>query len=455
MAEVRRFVVTAAVNATPVHAGFWAALKRYIKRTGAHLVPCEVRYKNPTSRYSKEDSDGDWFAPELSGLLQSSRLKLCRNLTLYADVPTQPTDSRPLSGYEVFCGESSGIFPHPRRHLATVPSGSRMPRLLATTGACTVANYTRSKRGKKAEAHHVIGALVVEIEPSGVYHLRHITAERSGSFIDLDTYYHPDRVELAPRADSVTLGDLHAGRECAKADAGTKAILARLRPRNVFGHDVLDFHSRSHHEKTLMGAHARRAKGGHWDDVRAELAMATARVREVAGWASDSTFWIVRSNHDTHFERWLEECEPKKDVKNAPYYFEVWARMFRHYSKHGHWPMAFELEARRLGVPARVRFLELNASKKIHGVENGNHGHLGANGARGSLVGYSKLGCKTNTGHGHAPGFLDGAARGGVAGDLNHGYNNGPSSWLVGHIAQYGNGKRTLLLVIDGRAWAP
>lgn len=451
---VKRFVITCAVNATPIHKGFWAALQQYKKRTGAHIVPCEVRYKNPTSRYSKEDSDGDWFAPELTGLLQSSRLKLCKNLTLYADVPTQPTDSRPLSGYEVYCGESSGIFPHPRRALATVPSGTRMPRILSTTGACTVANYTKSKRGKKAEAHHVIGALVVEIEASGVYHLRHICAERDGSFIDLDTYFHPDSVEPAPDALGITLGDLHAGRECKKADAGTKAILARLRPKNLFGHDVLDMHSRGHHDKTLMGAHAKRTKGGHWDDVRAELETAAARIRQVASWAPGALFWIVRSNHDTHLERWLEECEPRKDVKNAPYYFEVWARMFRFHARHGRWPMAFELEARRLGVGPGVRFLELNASKRLKGVEHGMHGHLGPNGTRGTLLNISKLGVKTNTGHGHAPGFVDGAGRAGVGGELDHGYNNLPTSWLVGHIVQYSNGKRALLIIIAGRAWA-
>jgi predicted RNA-binding Zn-ribbon protein involved in translation (DUF1610 family) len=49
---VKRFVITAAQNATPVHGHFLEALKRYCEHNGAELVVIPLRYKNPTSRWT-------------------------------------------------------------------------------------------------------------------------------------------------------------------------------------------------------------------------------------------------------------------------------------------------------------------------------------------------------------------------------------------------------------------
>ena len=96
-------------------------------------------------------------------------------------------------------------------------------------------------------------------------------------------------------------------------------------------------------------------------------------------------------------------------------------------------------------------FLERDQSFKIKDIEVGSHGDKGANGARGSLNGMSKLGVKTVTGHSHSPGIIGGAYQVGTSTRYQLEYNRGPSSWLHTHCIIYANGKRALINIINGR----
>jgi hypothetical protein len=89
------FVITAAQNATPVNAPFFAALKAYCKHRGARLLVIPYRYKNPTSMWSKQAEDDDWWAEGLAQHLIDIRTELNPNLILLADIKTQPTASSP------------------------------------------------------------------------------------------------------------------------------------------------------------------------------------------------------------------------------------------------------------------------------------------------------------------------------------------------------------------------
>ncbi len=444
-----RYVVTYAQNLTPVHAKLWQTLQVYCEARDATLLVVPGTYKNPTSRWSQEDQEQQTWADETLPFLYSRRVKLCPNLCLYSDVSVQPTASRPLSGFEVFCGGNSAIFGHPKRALETVPTATRTPRILTTTGACTVPNYTKSKAGKRGHAHHTLGALVVEVADDGIYHLRHLSACPDGSFIDLDTEYTSEGVRPAKPALAITFGDIHAGREDPEATRGTRALVDLIKPRYAFLHDTLDFRVRNHHDKSLMSAHAKFAGGQSSNCVETEIAFAARTVRAISQWGFKRTF-VVRSNHDQAAERWLEEANPRTDVPNARYYYELWARMFRHYEDRGHWPMVFEMEARRLCKLPGVRFLRENDTVRLRGTVNGMHGHRGVNGSRGSVLGYAKLGVKTVTGHGHAPAIVDGAYRTGIFCQADHLYNALPSGWLVAHVVQYANGRRQLITVVRG-----
>lgn len=191
-------------------------------------------------------------------------------------------------------------------------------------------------------------------------------------------------------------------------------------------------------------------KAGPAGCVRTEVADATATIADIADWGKHIVR-IVRSNHDSALDKWLNETSPHSDPQNARYWVEVWARMFAHKDVTGKWPMAFAMEAQRLGVPKNVRFLELNEDVQLGGVHYGFHGHVGTGGSRGSPQQYAKLGVKTTTGHTHKAQIIDGAYVSGVTADLDHGYNALPSAWLQAHTLQYADGKRAIIVVVRGR----
>jgi 3',5'-cyclic AMP phosphodiesterase CpdA len=435
---VQRFIVSWACNATSHHPGFLAALKKFPGR----LLVVKGQYKNPTRR--NEDVEEDWYDPAIVPYLVSERMQLCPNLGLYADVPIQPTAARPLSSFEVFLGQNSAIFGHPKRALETIASGTRTPRLLVTTGACTVAQYSDSKAGKKGQAHHVLGALVVEIEADGTYHLRHVSAGPKGDFVDLDTHYTPDGIYRARRALTLTFGDVHDYWEDPSVLASCREQVALLRPQALCVHDVLDFHHRNHHDRGLRSAFKKRQLL-----VRDELERATRKLSTFADWG-DHDVIVIDSNHDQAFDKWLDEW--RGDPQNHAYWCQVWSRLYDAHARTGQFPAAFAQEAKHFGVHPRVRFLGRDEPYVIKGVAHQFHGHVGLNGARGSSLTYAKLGCKTSTCHTHTPRIIDGNFTGGLGpAVLDHGYNGLPNSWLHANIHLDFRGRRQLIITVKGR----
>ena len=98
-----------------------------------------------------------------------------------------------------------------------------------------------------------------------------------------------------------------------------------------------------------------------------------------------------------------------------------------------------------------TRYLELDESFMLGGTELGGHGHLGINGARGSIRSDARLGVKSIGGHVHSPEIFQGARRAGIYGKVYHGYNHGPSGWLQTQIGMLANAKAQMFHVIKGR----
>lgn len=445
---MKTYFVTWAQNATPVHPKFWASVQSLLEHRGAELVVIPGRYRNPTSTWSKQQETDEWWAPEVTPSL-AGRKKICPKLVAYGDISIQPTANHPLTGFEGFLGANCGIFGHPKRAMQVVPTATRSPRVMWTTGACTVRNYTKSKAGKKGEHHHVLGGLIVEVDPDGCFFVRRVTAVgRTGAFQDLDTLYTPEGAFEGPPAATLTLGDLHAGREEEDVLQATERLHELVRPRAVVLHDVLDFYSRNPHERA-----SRRARfDTRFESVEAEVKGAAAAVDRIAHWGDGShETVVVRSNHDEMLERWANSHDDLEDPHNAPYHHELLARSFRHRLKRGEFPDLFPMEARRVMRSRRVRFLRSNERYRRAGVDHGFHGHRGPGGSRGSMRGMAKLGVKLTKGHHHAPGEEDGVVAVGVSSQLDHGYNHLPSSWLHAQCVLYADGKRTLVVIVKGR----
>lgn len=445
----KRIVIAYAQNATPAHRGFLSSIKWFCEEKDAELLVIPGRYVNPTSIWSREMQSNETWDEALRPFLCRSRVQPMPGVSIFGDISIQPTAERPLSRMEVFAGEGSAIFGHPRVQLMTVATATRSARILASTGAITIPNYTDSRAGKTADGHHTLGAIVLELD-GDTYHIRHVTADESGSFSDLDRRYTPSGSSAAPRAAAIVLGDLHVGTigdavQAATFD-GDGSMFRRLRPETAVYHDVLDFDVRNHHTIGNFLDRHKRATGGAPDSVEQEVFAAIDFVDKHT--PADCAAYVVASNHHDAFDRWLNTADPRHDPVNAEFFHRTWSELIAS-RRAGSNVSAFELIAS--GRSKRVKFVGRNGRLRIAGVDCGFHGDMGTDGARGSPQTYARLGCATVIGHSHSPKILDSCYQVGVTGDLDQGYNTLPSSWLHTHCVIYADGNRALLNVINGK----
>lgn len=458
-----RYVITAAQNATPVHEPFLQALNQYCDANDARLIVIPYRYKNPTSIWNNNNEEEEYWWPSVQPYLVSNKVRLSDNLVVLANIKIQPTAIQPLSGFDGYTGMDSAIIGHPKIQLTTVPTPSQcLPKILSTTGAVTVPNYTDSKAGWKGEFHHSLAAIVVEIDDAGNTHIRHVHGDDvTGSFYDLDRYYNGSDITEGHRISALVTGDTHAEFMDANVKAATytnaDSIAKFLKPEVIVRHDVEDFYARNHHHRgndlIAFGKH-------HFgrDNVEDSLQITADHIDETT--YPESVNIIVKSNHDEALDRWLRESDPKFDPENALLY---------HYLKYNQLknvrmtdtgyksidPFEFwchnPLNGKGLKNKAQTKFLKRDESFRVADVELGFHGDIGPNGSRGSIKSFAKIGPKTIIGHSHSPGIHEGCYQVGVSARLDLEYASGPSSWLHTHCIVYQDGSRTLVNIIGGR----
>jgi hypothetical protein len=444
--EGSRWVITSAVSGSPVHLPFLRTLEAYCKANKATLLVIPTRYNN-----NHNPGSGDWWADAIEPYKASSRLALTKHLTYMGDVSIQPTAERPLMGMGNLAGSSSAIYGHTKiaqDFIATAPG--KLSKMVVTTGAVTRPKYSDSKAGKKGEFHHVIGALLVEADQkTGLFYTRHLLGMSDGSFYDLDKKWSEDGVTDA-QVIAITFGDLHADRrdrEAFDAQFEDGGLVSVLKPQHVILHDVLDFHSQSHHNDYFERVRKFHNKES---SVRAEV----SKTFDVLNWAAtktDAEFSVVGSNHEEHADRWLRDHMKADDLENASIYHHTKAALVD--AAIANKPTtAFQYWATKyLDHADRFQFLGRNDSFKLGPIEYSQHGDKGPNGARGARGAFVKVGTKMVIGHSHSPGIDDGVYQVGTSSELFLGYNSGFSSWFHTHCIQYQNSKRTLINVIGGK----
>lgn len=451
-----RFLVTAAQNATPVHGGFIKALEIACNVMNAELLVIPLRYKNPTSRWTKSQANDETWAPEVTPYLYNQRKALNKNIVVLGDIKTQPTASSPLTGFEAITHGESAILGHTKLQLRAVPTPqSRFPKILTTTGACTKPNYTDSRAGKLGEFHHCLGAALVEVRGK-VFHVRQINADsRDGSFTDLETSYGPGggTVPALP-ASALAMGDTHADfvdPAVDRATFGRGGIVETLRPRHLVFHDLLDGYSvNPHHRGNPFAALVKRHTGK--DDAQAEVLRAVKFLTDRTYAGTEQI--VVPSNHDDFLRRWIIDTDWRSDPTNAKFYLTTALAMVESakLTPHGvQYADPFQYWVRRYAREScEVRCLGADESFVLGDVEYGLHGDRGPNGSRGSARSLRRIGVKTVIGHSHTPAIEEGCYQTGTSTRLRLEYNAGPSSWLQSHVAQYASGKRCLINIIEG-----
>lgn len=458
----RRYVISSAQNATPVHEKFLSSILRYCNEMDAELMIIPYRYKNPTSIWSELDKDSEYWDSRIEKYINTSHVKLNQHFRYAGHIKIQPTATSPLSGFDGYTGEDSAVFGHPSVELKTIPTpAQKLPKILTTTGAITVPNYTDSKAGHKGEFNHSLAALVVEIDGDKFF-LRHIHADEStGAFYDLDTYFTPEYSESGHRAAALVTGDIHAEFHDPQVEKATytddESIMNTFNPEVWVIHDLEDFYSRNHHHRgndlIAFGKH-------HFgrNNVEESLQISADFVDKHS--RDGMLNLIVKSNHDEALDRWLREADPKTDPENATFYHYMKYHQYKNLRRTdtGYQsidPFEFWCHNPESQVGLRkkhqTKFLKRDESFVVNNVEVGFHGDVGPNGSRGSIRNLAKIGPKLIIGHSHSPSIYHGAYQVGVSARLNLEYASGPSSWLHTHCVVYPDGHRTLIHIVKGK----
>jgi hypothetical protein len=462
---VRRWLLTAAQDETPVHGGFWANLRAYAFAIGAEIMVGGFTYNK--ALFEDHASRSALFASEVQPYLYHDNVD-CGPLLFAAKMNTLPTAVRPLSGLETYSRGRWAVFPHAKVQMVSVPAlpGARAAQVM-TTGACTLPNYVAKKAGLKAEFHHSIGATIVEVDECNRIFCRQVNATEDGSFQDLDTIVRHGLVTTGNRIEALTAGDLHiekADPEVFLASFGydiekervvnERSLIHTLRPRHIAWHDILDMMARNHHRR---GDHhfAFSMVSGGTDEVEAANRAVAKFLRSTA-----SDLWtsvVVASNHNDALQRWLREADPRLDARNGLYWCELNVALMRAIRDRTPDFDIFQhaVSAQDAKGLSDIVFVPRNGSYLVcqshGGIEIGMHGDEGPNGARGSALALTRVATRMNIGHAHTPCIMDGVYTAGLSGKMDQGYNSGPSGWSHTHVIVYPNGKRTLVTLWDGK----
>lgn len=442
------YIFTWAQNNTPVHTRFFNNLKAYSDFLGADIHVIPGRYKNPTSVFNKNDSENEFWHGDLVPYLDATRNCINDNITLFGDIKIQPTATNPLSSLQGLCYTTSCVFGSPKVQLQAVPVlSSQKPRILMTTGACTVKNYTDSKIGKKGEFHHTYGAVIIEVKDEEVVFFRQITAKENGDFNDLYFNVSNSNITRNDSIEAIVYGDLHCGQHDQNLlDITRNKILDKLKPNHIVLHDVFSGISINPHETDPFIKYGKQMIGD--DDLNKEIQI----MLEVLGQFKDQKKVVIaRSNHDDFLDRWLKNEDWKKQntLKNSKVYMNLSSMLLDQYAKDPYNVKGVVPELITIEYPEYIT-LGLKDSYVVKGFELSMHGHIGINGSRPSPESFRKLNTKMISAHTHSAYRKDGLIVCGTSTSLRLNYTNGPSSWTQGHTIIDNYGKAQSIIFFNG-----
>jgi len=443
-----RFVVTTAMNNTPVNKSAFQSLLVYCEHNDAELIiiPCRYKWKKPHHKAKYQE----WWADEVKPYIIDSKVRLGPSLYARGDIQISPTAVNPSSGMAPLVGNTWSIFGHGQQSMVAVATPiTELPNRFYTPGAITQKQYSPTKTGAKAAFHHVTGALVVEVSGKDRF-IRQVNICPKG-FTDLDKDYTPSGVKPAKRAASLVLGDEHV--RFIRQDVvdatfrGPDSIVGVCKPKNLVRHDVLDMYAGSHHHEKSYRTMFAKSQGLN-SCVRTELDQAVEHLRDTTPPGTRSVV-VCDSNHHDHLEQWLSRTNPMEDHVNADVHCEL-QMLLRDAVRRGDRSGLFQLYAASRGLKKGIKWVTGDRPYMIGGVDHSQHGHRGVNGARGSARGIANTTHKATIGHSHTAGVhLSVFQTGKSCGTLE--YEGGLGTHTNSHVLQYANGKRTIIDIFDGR----
>lgn len=437
--KYKRYIITTAVTGDVVFAKALRSIQTYEKENKAKLIV-------HVSKGSKN------LGQSLDPILRGAHICLgdlwLNNNAKLVSVFQSGARTDPTSGGIPRIGkrDSSVILASPKQRLVYNATGiDKLAHATMSTGAVTYPKYDISKAtGYVADYDHVMGAIIVEVENDEIFHFRQVQFDSDGGFVDLGRYYIGSKVKkMAPSA--MILGDWHAGKTDEAVEKASYKITKALGIKEWVLHDIYDADSTSHHDEGKLLLLTKKADQGRLG-LQDELNILTSDVLEMCSVLERVT--VVKSNHEEHLERYLDEGRFMKHPHNARLSIELAAAMLTGQNPIEYAVKTFSNNDKRL---SKVRWLTRDESYQIAGIECGAHGDKGGNGSRGSITSMEKSYGPCVFGHAHTPQILRQAYCVGTSTATSADYGTGPSSWMNTHCLIYPNGQRQLINCIGGK----
>ncbi|MCA9749880.1 MAG: hypothetical protein KC414_12300 [Romboutsia sp.] len=434
------YIITWEQNETPLHTNFWENILTYKEFLDAELSVILGRYKNPTSVFT--DKEHENWNKETQLYWDASRHDIHKYLTVLSDVKISPTRKYPLTGIQGLSQGKSIVIGHPKLHLKTEPTLNGYPKkMLMTTGAVTVPNYTDSGAGAISEGVHKLGFVIVEVESKDIFYIRQVEADADGNFVDLCYEVKNQEVNKIDKALGLICGDTHQWQLDQKIDEQNDKICNYFNVDNVVLHDVSDGDSCNNHIiKSPIKQYERVIKGQNLIEKELE----------------DTYLWlkgkikfnpvVVRSNHDERYDRILDQ-DWRKDIHNSLFYLDYTSKKLKGEVNIGILPYFLN---KKFGNS--IRCLDYIDSFKVGKYECSQHGDWGSNGSKGTPASFRNLELPIILAHTHTPYRADDTFYVGTNTHLILDYNQkGMSSWVQANVLVSKNGIAQHLIFVNGK----
>lgn len=431
--------ITSASAAAPAHEGFIKAIQTFQKAHKAKLVVL------PSAAHVKAlESQPTIYSPSVMALADNFATEFYVNDNLVAmDLRLLPQQQHPLTGLSSLCKDrKSVIIASPKQHLETIASSNeKLPRLLLSTGSCTLPVYQNNRIGKLAERDHVIGGVIVSYKDSR-FILIQVQADEDGSFIYTDHAgshkYLPNGEVLSVITSAIVLGDIHSDLLNTEAWDATREMIARTKPETVFVHDLFDADSITHHHKGKALACSSKRFNSLKDELIATKHTLDNIVQEAR--KVNSEVFVVSSNHNDFLQRYLTSMDWGFDTVNIGQAAELFVQ-------ESNLPgSALEYV---VDPASNCTWLSRTEDLIVSDYNLAHHGDLGVAGSKGSLKQLERYN-KCIIGHSHSPKIIDGSVQVGCLCELKQGYAKGLRTWHHANCLVFENGTFNLMFIIDG-----
>ena len=441
---MQKYVITSYVPSIEgkINEPFLSSLKNYCKVNEAELFVYRTK--------------AIWLGDEEDTKYSDTKPIKFINSNLYvSDLLLSPTTQDPLAGIDGLVSKNGNlIIPFSNQRFKVIARSIKKyehPRAVWCTGTISKPLYPTTKVGYRAKSNHLCGALVVEVKDNKYFNIRQLQANIDGTFYDGKKLYTPKRV-IDSSIAGLVMGDIHPFFLDSFAFNETLKLIKELQPEELIYHDLFDSTSISHHLKEKFVTKAIVAK--EIPSLEHEGLLTASILRKLIEASSKLTkHIIVKSNHDEHLDRYLDEFRFKEDYTNLILALDLCKQMVLFKQNKTNVGPLQKLLSEHITDFSNVTFLRRNNVHNIAGIECSNHGDIGNNGARGSIKSQGLiLGGKVVTGHSHSPEITSsGNFSVGTLTKLQMPYTDasGGSTWMHSNVIIYPSGTMTHIHMVE------